>query len=296
TDKEIPPGATITTINSDGGTISAGGIQYRLGGSLDKSVIMAKGGIIPRLLAEHLAGVINVADHTKGGGVENDVAGIRNAHIMANFLNRPVKYEKTTYLIDSDDVSDIPVKTPVDFGGATFLITEKAKGIQLYHIQPSKPDQLMPDSDVLMIQPSLFMGASTILELADTKYENQFLFIESDERLATRQGYGTTFYKKDPVVVLKNGNIVGDMLNDMRGGNLTITVKPLEKETLRFGNLNVEYDFETDDGGVTLARTERHSTVFHDINFSYKNKPPKTNAPSQLQAMRVAFLRYESIT
>ncbi|WP_281223645.1 hypothetical protein, partial [Photobacterium sanguinicancri] len=26
------------------------------------------------------------------------------------------------------------------------------------------------------------------------------------------------------------------------------------------------------------------------------NKPPKTNAPSQLQAMRVAFLRYESIT
>ncbi|MDG2757418.1 phage tail protein [Vibrio parahaemolyticus] len=59
-DKEIPSGSKVTTINLEGGTVTAGGKQYLLGGGLDYGTVTAEGGTAFRKLSEMAADRVNV--------------------------------------------------------------------------------------------------------------------------------------------------------------------------------------------------------------------------------------------
>ncbi|WP_228001229.1 phage tail-collar fiber domain-containing protein [Vibrio parahaemolyticus] len=62
TDKPIPPGSEITTINIDGNTLTAGGIQYKLGGELDLSRVKTKDTPTARKLHERFEDSVNIRD------------------------------------------------------------------------------------------------------------------------------------------------------------------------------------------------------------------------------------------
>ncbi|EJI1423078.1 hypothetical protein NDM58_000015 [Vibrio parahaemolyticus] len=67
-DKEMPAGAVISTINLEGGTVTASGLQYLLGGTLDHGKVTAEGGTAFRKLSEIAADRINVRSY---GAIES---------------------------------------------------------------------------------------------------------------------------------------------------------------------------------------------------------------------------------
>ncbi|HHK8438790.1 TPA: phage tail protein [Vibrio parahaemolyticus] len=61
-DKPIPFGSEITTINLEGGTVTAGGVQYKLGGELDLSRVKTKDTPTSRKLSERFEDSVNIKD------------------------------------------------------------------------------------------------------------------------------------------------------------------------------------------------------------------------------------------
>ncbi|MFA0179621.1 phage tail protein [Vibrio cyclitrophicus] len=80
-DKEIPSGSIITTINEQGKTVTISGVQYKLGGSIDMSMVLAAGSTFARPMSEHLADVINVRNF----GITGEV-NVSDFRVVQNYI------------------------------------------------------------------------------------------------------------------------------------------------------------------------------------------------------------------
>lgn len=227
--------------------------------------------------------------------INDDLAAWKLCVEFANEFGFSVKGSSKQYLFSTYPGSQITVKTTVDFNGAELHLKEGVKGNELFVVEPTLPDVIMPPGVISAFQSTLYEGAIAIPPLASTSYENHFLLIESDEILAHRQGTSTDYYKTDPLILLEDGNIIGDLLNDLRSGNLTITAKPLMDAPVSFGNCVVVFDYDTSDGGTTLCRTARHGTTYENISIRNDGILTASNPRSLLQASNVAYLKYKNI-
>ncbi len=95
-DKPIPAGSKITTINESGGTVTAGGVQYNLGGSIDMSMVLARGATFARPLSEHFADVINVRNFGISGEVKtSDFHKIQDLIVTFGMKNVKLVFPET---------------------------------------------------------------------------------------------------------------------------------------------------------------------------------------------------------
>lgn len=119
TDREVPAGAVITTINNDGNTLTANGVQYRLGGSLDLATAMPSKGINTRPLASLLQDRVSIKSLGVIGG-----KAIDNTESINNAFKYCRENKITAYVPDDEYRCD---GTVINDSGGAVIFSQNAK-------------------------------------------------------------------------------------------------------------------------------------------------------------------------
>ncbi|MBE4142047.1 hypothetical protein HJ101_17430 [Vibrio parahaemolyticus] len=156
TNKEIPAGSTIETINSLGGVVTASGVQYKLGGTLDQATASTLGGLIARTLADRFSDIVNVKDF---GAVGDDIADDTDAIQSAMYFAKNMYvYDAAVYFPDGVYIITKPLKylTGTRMFGNGNGSKLKSRGLSLPDDfeQPSDPESYGPLS--LTVPPMIY--------------------------------------------------------------------------------------------------------------------------------------------
>ncbi|WP_257885753.1 phage tail protein, partial [Vibrio parahaemolyticus] len=181
----------------------------------------------------------------KGGAKEDAILAMIDAHAYANFHNLPVQGDGDSYLVAGPGCID--VKTDTDLGGSK-LVLSRTGADKWINISPSKGNEEQPLSQALLdiMRPHLKTGQTYIPGLGNEHEALQsYVYIATDHVLTQRVGYNHVVYAQDSFTLLRDGNLIGQLIADLRSGNVTTAVyKPLENSTLTFENFNILLNFD----------------------------------------------------
>ncbi|HAS6603847.1 TPA: hypothetical protein I7258_23280 [Vibrio parahaemolyticus] len=228
-DKEIPAGAVVSTINVEGGTVTAGGVQYLLGGGLDYGTVTAEGGTTFRKLSEMAADRINVRSF---GAVESydDVfidatEAFQKAFDAARKKGRVVE-AKGRYFISRHlhaytafDFSEATIILPADFdygGGAL-------EGAAIFVEEPD--EQVVENFDLS----GLYKGAA--YHSALEKFGVCTIFYESYTENAYKRNNGgdISYLKKQDILNCSSGYFQSTPSLYTINDPVKLTVKPIRE-------------------------------------------------------------------
>ncbi|WP_415720619.1 phage tail protein [Photobacterium ganghwense] len=184
----------------------------------------------------------------KGGAQDDAIQAMIDAHAYANFHNLPVEGDGDSYLIAGAGCID--VKTDTNLAGSE-LVLSRTGSAPWVKISPSKGKEQRPLSQAIIdvMRPHLKAGATYIPGLGNEHEALQsYVYMATDHVLTERIGYNHFVYAQDSFTLLRDGNMIGQLIADLRQGEITTAVcKPLENSTLTFENFNILLNFEVDD-------------------------------------------------
>lgn len=233
-----------------------------------------------------------------GTGASDDLPKIKDCHDFANSeLARVVAGGKLT--INANSLTNIEVLTPTDFGGSKFVVKDGSDGQEIYSINPSadRAPFTVDPSVVTALQPELLEGAFFFPALqADTDLENCLILVENTQRLSRRGAGAADVLREDSFIHFRDGNCLGALLLSHTSGALTVTARPLERDVLEFGNVNIVQDFTSNTKRFTFAKTTRNQTQYKKIFLENGGViDDLADSSSVLQAKTTAYLLVEDI-
>ncbi len=182
-----------------------------------------------------------------GGGEVDCIQNLIDAHAYANFHNLPVEGDGDKYLIQGAGCID--VHTDTNLNGSEYVLARTGTAPWI-SITPSKGKEEQPLSQALidLMRPHLKTGTTYIPGLGnDHEALQSYVYIATDHILTERVGYNYFIYAQDSFTLLRDGNMIGQLITDLRPGQITSAVyKPLENSTLTFKNFNIALNFDSE--------------------------------------------------
>lgn len=222
----------------------------------------------------------------------DDLPFVKQCHDYANIHGCEVRDGGELNIIANSSVNiDVRTSTLTPWSSVTCL--DGVSGSEIYSINPSEdstPFILSPEITAL-IQPELTKG-SWIFPLFKNypELDNSLILIENSERLSRRGAAGPDVLKQDSFIHFRDGNCLGHLLLDHTSGNLTITVRPLERNILKFGGMNVIQKFNDKTKRFTFVRSQRNMTHYEDIFVENDGELSDVGSSSSLiQGKCIAF-------
>ncbi|EMF7386056.1 hypothetical protein V4F62_000007 [Vibrio parahaemolyticus] len=243
-------------------------------------------------------GVIFYTQFGVGVGLSDDLPKIKECHDFAN--SEKARVESGGKLtIKANSNTNITVLTETDFGGSKFVVNDGCDGAELFSIMPSLDRQPFPVSQSVIsaLQPQLEEGAFFFSALqAGANLENCLLVVENSQRLSRRGAGSSDVLREDSFIHFRDGNCLGPLLCDHTTGFLTVTARPLERDTLEFGNVNIVQNFSDNTKRFAFAKTQRNQTHYKKIFLDNEGVLDDfADSSSVVQAKYVALLLLEDL-
>ncbi|MGU3704908.1 hypothetical protein NAL94_23680 (plasmid) [Vibrio alginolyticus] len=228
-DREMPAGAVISTINLEGGTVTASGQQYLLGGTLDHGKVTAEGGTTFRKLSEIAADRINVRSY---GAIESTDSvyidasdAFQKAFDAARKKGRIVEAKgrffitKNLKAYTAFDFSEATIVLPSDFDyGGGFL-----DGAAIFVEEPD--EKVIENFDLS----GLYKGAAYHPSLAQFGVSTVFYESSTENTYKRNNGGSISSVKKQDILNCSEGYFQSTPSLYTITDPVTLTVKPIRE-------------------------------------------------------------------
>ena len=184
----------------------------------------------------------------KGGAEQDAIQAMIAAHDYANSFNLPVEGDGDSYLISGQGC--IKVQTDTNLAGSKLVLSRTGtdKWIEIIPSQ-NKAEKQIPDTVLSKMKPYLISGKTYIPKLGNEhEILQSYVYIKTDKILTERVGFNYFIYAQDSFTLLRDGNLIGQLITDLNVGNITeATYKPLENSTLTFKDFNLLLNFNDEE-------------------------------------------------